>query len=287
VIRSGVIVTLSVAGTVVWAGETVEIQVKYPVGRVLLMKSDQNNVTDAAGMRIVQMHAQEIEEEVLPSDAGLIHLRLTYQRQTMRTESPMGSMEFDSAEFSGPIQEPSFAVLGALVGESFEVLLGQDLTVQEIRGAESIAQRVRKALPADLPVESVNQIVASFSAKDLARLASEKLEVLPQQAVALGESWRNAIEMQLPGVGSLVTTSIYTLGKVAENIATIDFVVSAKMAEGNTLLTGLEMSGTGVTHFDLEAGYFTDSRVEIKMSGEVQGMPMSVTSTVDVVQTLK
>ena len=285
-IRASGFLALSLAGSAVFAGDSVEIQVKYPVGRILLLKSDQNNVTDAAGMRIVQMHVQEIEEEVLPGVGGATHLRLTYQRQAMRTESPMGRMEFDSAKGTEPVTEPSFAVLSALVGQSFEILLEPDLSVREIRGAEGIAQRILGALPADLPSESVEQIVASYSADELAKLAGEKLEIVPKRAVSVGESWSNAIEMQLPGVGSLVTTSVYTLGGVLEKIATIDFVVSAKMADGNALLTGLDMSGTGVTHFDLEAGYFTDSHVEIKMSGQVQGMPMSVMSTVDVVQSL-
>jgi len=287
VIRAGALLALSLTGSAVFAGDNVEIQVKYPVGRVLLMKSDQNNVTDAAGMRIVQVHVQEIEEEVLPTVAGVTHLRLTYLRQAMRTESPMGRMDFDSAKGAEPVSEPSFAVLGALVGQSFEVLLDSDLSVREIRGAEGIVQRVLRALPADLPSESVEQIVASFSAEELAKLAAEKLEIVPQRAVSVGESWSNAVEMQLPGVGSLITTSVYTLGRVLGKTATIDFVVSAKMADGNALLTGLEMSGAGVTHFDLEAGYFTDSHVEIKMSGQVQGMPMSVLSTVDVVQSLR
>ena len=286
-IRAGSFLALSLAGSAVFAADNVEIQVKYPVGRVLLMKSNQNNVTDAAGMRIVQVHVQEFEEEVLPVEAGATHLRLTYQRQQMRTESPMGRMEFDSAKGEKPVNEPSFAVLGALVGQSFEVLLEPDLSVREIRGADRIASRIRQALPPDLPSESVKQIVASFSAEELAKLASEKLEVAPQRAVLVGESWTNSIKMQLPGVGSLVTTSVYTLDGVLGSTATIDFVVSAKMADGNALLTGLDMSGTGVTHFDLEAGYFTDSHVEIKMAGQVQGMPMSVTSTVDVVQSLR
>ncbi len=286
-IRASTFLVLSLAGSAVFAGDGVEIQVRYPVGRVLLFKSTQNNVTDAAGMRIVQVHTQEIEEEVLPAEAGATHLRLTYLRQAMRTESPMGRMDFDSAKGGKPVSEPSFVVLDALVGQSFEVLLESDLSVREIRGAEGIAKRVLRALPEDLPAESVEQIAASFSAEELAKLASEKLEVVPQRVVVVGESWSNAVEMQLPGVGSLVTTSVFTLGGVLGNTATIDFVVSAKMAKGNALLTGLDMSGTGVTHFDLEAGYFTDSHVEIKMAGQVQGMPMSVMSTVDVVQSLR
>jgi hypothetical protein len=287
VIRISRFIVLSLSSTVVWAAGPVDIDVLYPEGRVLLMKSEQNNVTDAAGMRIVQVHIQEVEEEVLAQEGDTTHLKMTYKRQAMRTSSPMGSMDFDSARDNGPIKDPSFAVLGALVGQSFDVLLAQDLSVVEVQGVEGIAQRIREAMPSDMPSESVEKVVSSFSSRALAKLVSEKTEVVPDSPVNLGESWTNAVEMQLPGVGSMITTSVYTLGSVNGDVATIDFKVSAQMADGNALLTGLNLAGAGVTHFDLQAGYFTDSKVEIKMSGEIQGMPMSVTSTVDVSQTLK
>lgn len=286
-IRISRYIVLSLSSTVVWAGGPVDIEVRYPEGRVLLMKSEQNNVTDAAGMRIVQVHVQEIEEEVLAPEGESTRLKMTYKRQAMRTASPMGSMDFDSAKDSGPIMDPSFAVLGALVGQSFEVLLAKDLSVVEVQGTEGIAQRIRDAMPSDMPSESVEKVVSSFSSTALAKLVSEKTDIVPESPVNLGESWTNAVEMQLPGVGSMTTTSVYTLGTVLGDIATIDFMVSAQMSDGNALLTGLSLSGSGVTHFDLQAGYFTDSKVEIKLAGEIQGMPMSVVSTVDVSQNLK
>jgi hypothetical protein len=287
VIRPSFFFALSLLGGASVEAAPVKIELKYPQGRVLLFKSEQNNITDAAGMRIIQVHVQEIEEEVLSTEGGQTHLRMTYMRQAMRTESPMGSMSFDSASDSGPISDPSFAVLGALVGQSFEVLLNGDHSVREVRGAEDIAQHIRDAMPSDMPSASVDQVVASFNPDALGKMVSENTQILPAEPVEIGASWTRIVEMDLPGVGEMTTTSNYTLSKVSGRLATIDFVVSAQMEAGNALFTGLNLTGKGLSHFDLDRGFLVDSHVSIKMTGEIQGMPMTVTSQVDVEQSLK
>ena len=66
-IRNALILSLSLFSSAVLAAGPVKIEPQFPEGRVSLVKTEQNNVTDAAGMRIVQVHVQEIQEEVLES----------------------------------------------------------------------------------------------------------------------------------------------------------------------------------------------------------------------------
>jgi len=278
---------LSLYGSSVFAEGPLEITPQFPEGRVLVVKSEQNNVTDAAGMRIVQVHIQEIQEEVLEARTDATRLRLTYLRQAMRTESPMGSMNFDSATDGAVASDPSFTLLGAIVGQSFDVVLEKDLTVREVTGADRIVQHIREVAPADMPVGALDQVAAAFNPEALAKMVSQKNEMYPARAVSTGDTWSNSVELELPGVGGMTSTSDFTLGDVSDGVATIDYLVSAVMEGNNTLLSSFNLSGTGRSHFDLEKGFFTDSKVEIKMTGEIQGMPMTVMSTVEMLQTLK
>ena len=50
--------------------EPVALSLEHPLGRTLVMTSESSNVTDAAGMKIVQVHTQVVEEKVLQSDAS-------------------------------------------------------------------------------------------------------------------------------------------------------------------------------------------------------------------------
>lgn len=264
----------------------VSLELKYPEGRVIHEVTKKNNVTDAAGMRIVQFHQQEIEERVLSADSDGVVLQLTYQRQLMKTESPLGSMSFDSAVDKAPPEDLSFTVLGLLVGQSFTVRLDKNGQVSTVTGADRITKTLKDSLPKDLPTDAVEKVMASFTTVALKKLVSDKRQILPGKSVVPGDTWSNSVEMTLSSAGVMTTISDYTFRSVEDKgqrrVAVVDYVVRAEMAPGNQLLSGFSVKGKGQAHFDLAEGMFTDSEVNIQMSGEIQGMPMTVTSNVTV-----
>jgi hypothetical protein len=270
------------------AAEKVELKLKYPEGRGLVLKTESTNVTDAAGMRITQVHAQEIEERVLKNNAQESLLRLTFLRQAIRTESPMGSVSFDSSNENQVPVDINFAGLNALVGESFEVRLDPSGGVLDIQGTEALIQNVREALPSDLPESAMAELMASFDDESFSNSIREQRQMLPTEAVGPGGTWSNSVGVELPGVGAMTTVTDYTLEGVSKKgssvVATIDYVLRAELSEGNVLLDGFDVSGTGVAHLDLTQGFFIDNRSEVRMTGEVQGMPMVVISTMSMEQ---
>ena len=178
-IRNALILSLSLFSSAVLAAGPVKIEPQFPEGRVSLVKTEQNNVTDAAGMRIVQVHVQEIQEEVLESRKGAARIQLTYMRQAMRTESPMGSMNFDSAVEGSAALDPSFAMLSGIVGQSFQVWLERDLSVREIQGSERLIQRIRESAPENLPAGALEAVEATFKPDALAKMVNQKNDMFP------------------------------------------------------------------------------------------------------------
>ena len=288
--RQGLLIAAALWCGTVHAEPAVSLEFKYPEGRVIHEVTKKNNVTDAAGMRIVQFHQQEIERRVLSSDKNGVVLQLTYQRQLMTTESPLGSMSFDSAVDKAPPEDLSFTVLGLLVGQSFTVLLDENFQVSTVTGAERIAQTLKESLPKDLPKDAVEKVMASFTTAALKKLVSDKRQVLPNKAVVPGDTWSNSVDMALSSAGMMTTISDYTLRSLEEDgarqVAVIDYVIRAEMAPGNQLLSGFSVKGKGETRFDVALGMFIGSEVNIEMSGEIQGMPMNVSSNVTVTNQL-
>ncbi len=281
---AAVFLSLGLWAGIAQASEPVELKLKYSEGRVLLMKTEASNVIDAAGMQITQVHEQEIEERVLESTSRGSLLRLTYVRQAMRTESPMGSMSFDSALENEVPPDLVFSMFNALVGQGFEIRVGSNGEILDIQGTETILQRIREALPEDVPEAALSELAAGFDDTTFSHSLKEQQEMLPSSPVAMGESWSNAVEMMLPGVGEMTTVTDYTLESVATSganrIATIAYVLRSQLSQGNSLLDGYDVEGTGRAHFDITRGFVLDNRTEVRMRGEVQGMPMVVSSTV-------
>ncbi len=269
--------------------EPVALSLEHPLGRTLVMTSESSNVTDAAGMKIVQVHTQVVEEKVLQSDASGALLRVTYLRQAMRTESPMGSMTFDSADESAAGSSP-FPALSVLVGKGFEVKLSPNGDVLSVRGVDALLQDLRDAMPSDLPPDAVEAVVSSFDADSLTSEFLESAGMLPERPVDIGDSWSNSVEVDLPGVGQMTTVTDFTLkslGGASSPLATVIYTVRSELEEGNTLLDGFDVTGTGTFHLDTEAGYLVDNVTEVRMTGEVQGMPMTVTSRTSMEQVLR
>jgi len=180
----------------------------------------------------------------------------------------------------------SFTVLGLLVGQSFTVRLDKNGQVSTVTGADRITKTLKDSLPKDLPTDAVEKVMASFTTVALKKLVSDKRQILPGKSVVPGDTWSNSVEMTLSSAGVMTTISDYTFRSVEDKgqrrVAVVDYVVRAEMAPGNQLLSGFSVKGKGQAHFDLAEGMFTDSEVNIQMSGEIQGMPMTVTSNVTV-----
>ena len=284
-----VIVALSAAAAGELHAEPTALTLKYPEGRSLVMTSESSNVTDAAGMQIVQVHTQVVEETVLQTDSTGTLLSVTYLSQAMKTESPMGSMVYDSSDQASASASP-FPALGAVVGKGFEVLLTSGGEVVEVRGVDALLQGLREAMPEDLPPDAVEGVIASFNADSLTNEFLESSGMLPSRPVDVGDSWSNSVETELPGVGQMTTLTDFTVKSLREGntpYAVVDYKVRSELEEGNTLLDGFDVTGTGRFRLHIEEGYLTDNLTEVRMTGEVQGMPMTVTSRTTMEQVVR
>ena len=287
-VGSILVVSLCIGGTAV--AEPVALKLKYTEGRTLVTSTEATNVTDAAGMQILQVHTQEIENKVLQADASGALLRLTFLRQAMKTESPMGSMVFDSASDTDTTVGVGFSALSALVGKGFEVRLSSEGAVLELRGVEALIASLREAMPEDFPPAAVEGVVEAFNVDALTKQFEEEAELLPNVPVELGDAWSNSVVVELPGVGEMTTITDFTLKEIGESspdVATITYSVRTELEEGNTLLDGFDVTGSGAFHLDMEAGYVMDNLTEVRLTGQVQGMPMTVTSRTSMEQVLR
>ena len=177
-----------------------------------------------------------------------------------------------------------------LVGKGFEVRLSSEGAVLELRGVEALMASLREAMPEDFPPAAVEGVVESFNVDALTKQFEEEAELLPNAPVDLGDAWSNSVVVDLPGVGEMTTITDFTLkeiGGTRPDVATITYSVRTELEEGNTLLDGFDVTGSGSFHLDMEAGYVMDNVTEVRLTGQVQGMPMTVTSRTSMEQVLR
>ncbi len=266
-------------------GQEVELRWQFQPGQELVYELTQVSDTETPTGTVTQTQVQTQRYTVLDvADDGTARLGITTDRLRVVAETPMGRQEFDSEDPAAGSAE--LAMLGGMVGMSFEMTLGSDGRVEEVSGLDQMVDEMVEQMAQENPgaAGQMREMMEGMFGEDAMESTMQQgVQPLPRDPVAPGGGWEFSLTQPL-GFGSLRTEAVYTLREVVEDegrsVARIDVEGSIgdfEPEEGHPMGGMLEVSDgdlTGEIHFDIEAGVLSWSEVvtTIRMEAMGQGM---------------
>ncbi len=201
---------------------------------------------------------------------------LVFDRYKLAAESPMGKMEFDSAQPADKDgANPLAAALRPIVGSTLTMTVAPDGTIKQITGGERLA--------------ALGQFAAQISdPKQAKRLFGQILTLHHGTGLArVGESWENVDALDMEMIGSFKMKTTHTLRSASGDDAVVDFkgtIEPASESPGEATAQIKEARFAGTYHWDTGDGELdrmtTDQTVvmDVKQLGQTRNeMKMKVT----------
>jgi hypothetical protein len=212
---------------------------------------------------------------------GTVTLEQMYESVRIDTTSPMASTTFDSANKDVPANaNPTNAALGAIVGESFVIVVGPTGVVQKVEGLDRLMEKVFKTAPQNSPSAAAMQAMmrSSFSDESMKQTFSQGFAQFPDRAVTVGESWSGDTTASDPLFGRRTTRTTSTLTGVDGQLAKIATMLNLKFDQaptaanpGGMAITVGDSSGEGELLFDVSKGQLQRSTTRMTMSFRMSG----------------
>jgi hypothetical protein len=167
--------------------------------------------------------------EVLEVVNGKAKVRQTFERVTVKSDNAIMKVDYDSADpesRAGPM-----AVLEDLVGESVTVHVDERAHYSGVEMSE------------DFPKAAIDVLGG-----DMEKLLSQSVPELPDQPVAIGESWETTKPLQMAQFGEAQAKVVNKLTEVSGGHARIDMQLTIDTSN-------LQMPGGGKFKFEKAGGY--------------------------------
>lgn len=290
ILVGGLVAVHSVPGPLV--GQEVELRWDFRPGHEHLYEMTQVTETNTPNGPVTQTQTQRLRHTVLERYADdSARLRVTTDHVTVVAETPMGTQEFDSADPDAGSQE--LAVLGGLVGMSFEMVMGADGRVREVSGLAEMVEEMVQELSRDQPegAGQMRQIMEGmFGEESVQSTMQQGTQMLPSEPVTPGAEW-DFSHTQPVGFGTVESESRFTLLDVVEEDGTAWAHIGVEGSIGgfqpdpdNPMAEMIEISGgdvEGESRFDLGRGVLTWSEVTSTIRMNAMGQSISTHTTVE------
>jgi len=217
--------------------------------------------------------------EDVQSDGSMV-LKITYDSMVFKTESPMQgqNMEYDSTKPDNT-DGPLTSIMGAIVGQSFTIVVTSEGKVKEIKGADEFLNRIQGEINTLSDAQTRATVEASlksqYSAEALKANMENSFYMYPDKPVGIGDTWqrRTALNQAFP----MIVNTIYTLKERKDGIAVIDIFAmiqtdkTAGPSEMGTMKMQYNMSGsvTGTMEIQESTGWTNRSNQNLRLNGSI------------------
>ena len=274
--------TLIAGLTGIASAQPVTLRYKWTAGEEVKYRVTQQTTATVSGlpdgmgnMNVETTMAQVIRSVVKDVAAdGAVTVEQIYESIRADINSPMARVTFDSANRDAADVNPMNATLGAMVGESFVIVVSPTGVVLKVDGVDRLMEKVFKTIPQSPAFTAAMQGMRNaLSDESMKQMLSQGFARFPDRAVKVGESWSGESTMINPFLGKTTTTTTSTLAGVEGQVATIatklnlkyDPADAAANPMGMTIKVG-ESSGEGELFFDIAKGQHRRSTTRMTMS---------------------
>lgn len=287
-------IVVLIAGGVAHAagtGQQVELRWKFDEGQRLVYRMSTTSETEMPNNMGVMVSETIMTTawEVLEVDAtGGATVRVANERVQMNLQSPMGSMQADSAD-EAPPGDPMARTLTGMAGTSYTLVFDADGKIQEVRGLEEMRDQLLEATGGaanPMAGQIFDQIASEEGIKNMMQ---QGFAAFPDGPVAPGDSWDMSFDMPMPMIGTMTTTSTLTLNRVeqrdASRVAVIDMsstMVVTPPEDPDSPAAGMmelgDVSANGTMEWDLDGGHLlrstqvTSTQMLVRSGGQETSM---------------
>lgn len=190
------------------------------------MSTDQDITQDIAGQKITvkQVMGMGYRYEVQSVDnAGTATVKMTYDSIVVRNKTPMGEMEFNSANPEASKATPGTEAYRAMLGAEFILKLTKAGKVESITGVEEMMGKIVNGMGAMEPAQKAaleQSLKKMMSNEAMAETIERAMNIYPTTPVKIGDSWKQQMEVAI-GMPMLVSTT-YTLKSITNGVANLD-----------------------------------------------------------------
>jgi hypothetical protein len=287
---------LSAAQAVAQDGK-VEVKWKFEKGRELQYRHVQKQTMEFAGQAMEQENAQTHLWTVKDiDDKGNATIETKCVAVAAKGAGAAGEYEYDSEKDKEAPANPQVAMMAKMVGHSFTMKMTPAGKIVELRGYDKLVDEMLKDLGDDAgPMkEMLKQMMSDDTMKSMMQ---QMAPMLPEKAVAKGESWKNEFTLKLPMLGGMKFGITSTLADLKDGEAHIaqDWTIELKgdgEDKDNPLGGAVQIKDSkakATLVFSIERGCFISQKMtmEMKMSAAGQEIPIKTDGELKLVEKKK
>jgi len=210
-------------------------------------------------------------------EAGTATIEVTFGPAAMKVKGRQGTFEYDSEDPPDEVPPPAMS-LAAIVDEGFTVKMTPEGRVTEITGVDKMLERLCEAIEA-LDEETKKEIVESmkrqFGDDAMKQMMESITAILPDEPVAVGDSWSQEIALTVPFSAVFEITG--TLTDRTGGVSTVELDCTIKpnpdappVKMGSMSMTyKLEGTQKGTLKIDEATGWFAEGQITQEIEGEM------------------
>lgn len=264
------VVVVAASGSVA-VGQDISLRYRWTKGDQLRYRiTQQSDVTmsgvpgmDNMTVTTTMTQVQQLTADDVAAD-GAATVRVRFESIKLETSSPAGALVYDStapqANAANPMAANVGKVIGALVGESFTVVLAPDGAVRSVDGASRLAQKMQAGMSPE--AAALLSGFTSMVSDDAIRGAfGQSFANFPDTTVKAGDTWSRELTLPNP-LGTMTVANTFTMKGTdtmgGHDVARIGVAQNIKVAPGGaigpmTVEIG-EASGDGEILYDYRQG---------------------------------
>jgi hypothetical protein len=242
----------------------------YPQNQ--LMTSVQNQVINGMPQDITTKVITESDFIVTDIIDGIYYIDVKINKMSNTTKTAMGSQEMDS---EGGQANPMNKLFSNMIEFPIKITMNKQ---GEILSLDNSAQLENMTKDIDMPEMQLGQIEGAMKAE----MSTEKqmssynllTQILPKNAVSVGDTWNNTVTIN--SVIELETATTYKLESATEELYTISATATIKSPEGSKMETmglkaNVDLSGplTATYTLDRKTGWIQKANVEQQLDGNM------------------
>lgn len=257
------------------AQDKTTIEWKLKKGDKVRYEMNQETQTSVGGMEIEQSMlfgmAMEVEEV---DDKGVAKFKVTYDRIKV-VMSGMMDTDYDSDK-DDAAPEGFAKMFGGMVGKSFKIKLNARGEIVGVEGYKALMEEAMKDLGDDPMMGAMQD---QFDDDMIKKMMQPVFPVLPDKAVAKGDTWEHKSEFGMPGLGSMKLKSKKTLKETGDKEATIGDETTMEAGDegdGNQMVQITDGKSKGDIVWDLEKGQMKSSKATMTMTMSAGGQEFTM-----------
>jgi len=261
------------------SGQKLQLRRLYAPGDyVLTQQVDADQVIGIEGMMQKQQTSQTVVMGLSvekPDQAGDRKMTITYRRFKMRMAMAGQVMSYDSDQPDAAQSSPLGMIWGPMLKVKIVALVGADAQIKKVTGLDEMWGEIAKNSPAAAAM--LGPMKEQFGDAMLKDLLTKSYELLPKDAVGVGESWPFSVKLKAPFVGAMKIDGkckVKSIEKTAAGrIASIDITGVVRSEEPTASTMGPVTIKINKMRFDQEGNmrYNADTGVPVNQTMRQRG----------------